>query len=110
MGTSSRQLGVSPAPGATRAIALHCPQQNQVCHVRSSVRRHRGGAKEGEHEEIFPYRPLSRVTLFGNKLTKNLCKESERPLKDRERLKLIRAPGGSQEVVVQLNLARKFTV
>lgn len=43
-------------------------------------------------------------------LAKNLCKESERPLKDRERLKLIRAPSGSQEVVVQLNLARKFTV
>lgn len=43
-------------------------------------------------------------------LAKNLCKESEEPLKDTERMKLIHAPGSSQEVMVQLNLARKFTV
>lgn len=41
---------------------------------------------------------------------KSLCKESERLLKDTERLKRNHVPSGSQEVMVQLNLARKFTV
>lgn len=54
---------------------------------------------------------LSLGLLFlAIKLAKNLHKESQRTSKDTERLKLNRAPSGSQETVVQLNLARKFTV
>ena len=74
----------------------------------------RASTAEGRRKESmrkFSLIGLSLVLPFlAINLAKNLCKESERPLKDTERLKLNHGPSSSQEVVVQLNLARKFTM
>jgi len=74
----------------------------------------RAGTAEGQRKESMRKSSLISLSLglpfLAINFAKNLCKESERPLKDTERLKLNRVPSGSQEVVVRLNLARKFTV
>lgn len=67
----------------------------------------RGKRRKEESSSISLSLKLSFLVL---NLAKKFNKEPEMPLKDTERLKLNQVLSGTQEVVVQLNLVRKFTM